>query len=353
MPRRSTEWSTESSCTSVARWISSTTAASVTARGSTAPAPPPAAWWESRSSVGRNSLPFIRSRWSFTSAMIGKSAAMMRRSSPATRSSSLATERWMSRSATGATCWLTSLRTGQRLGARAHVHEPDVHRKHPPVQLARLDFLALLLQRPTQPVEDAEPLLVARGGQLQRAPQDGFGHHEGAFLDEAHAERLRALQFVLGRAQRLLQFGDRLVQETHLLEGDAEIVVGLEVGLVDVLVDPLLEARQHLLEVALLVAGRLFVGYLHPRVALGRLFFEDHRTQVHELGLGGRRVVAHLQLRVLRGGLPLHVPPRAARGPGRRRPCGHRGRNGREHRERGFGPLVPRVVLRHAPVDGV
>ena len=34
MPRRSTEWSTESSCTSVARWISSTTAASVTARGS-------------------------------------------------------------------------------------------------------------------------------------------------------------------------------------------------------------------------------------------------------------------------------------------------------------------------------
>src|SRR3989449_5896283 len=41
MPRRSTEWSTESSCTSVARWISSTTAASVTARGSS----PPAAWW--------------------------------------------------------------------------------------------------------------------------------------------------------------------------------------------------------------------------------------------------------------------------------------------------------------------
>ena len=36
MPRRSTEWSTESSCTRVARWISSTTAASVVARGSRA-----------------------------------------------------------------------------------------------------------------------------------------------------------------------------------------------------------------------------------------------------------------------------------------------------------------------------
>ena len=36
MPRRSTEWSTESSCTSVARWISSTTAARVMVRGSRA-----------------------------------------------------------------------------------------------------------------------------------------------------------------------------------------------------------------------------------------------------------------------------------------------------------------------------
>src|SRR5881409_3325381 len=178
MPRRNTEWSTESSCTSVARWISSTTAASVTVRGSS----PATAWWLSNSSVGRNSLPFIRSRWSFTSAMIGKSAAMMRRSSPATRSSAAATGRWMSRSATGATCWLTSLRAGQRLGALAHVHEADVHREDPSVQLPRLDFLPQLLQRPPQPIEDAEPLLVARGGQVHRTPQDGLGHDEGALL---------------------------------------------------------------------------------------------------------------------------------------------------------------------------
>ena len=36
IPRRSTEWSTESSCTRVARWISSTTAARVMVRGSRA-----------------------------------------------------------------------------------------------------------------------------------------------------------------------------------------------------------------------------------------------------------------------------------------------------------------------------
>src|SRR5881296_2409334 len=259
MPRRNTEWSTESSCTSVARWISSTTAASVTVRGSS----PATAWWLSNSSVGRNSLPFIRSRWSFTSAMIGKSAAMMRRSSPATRSSAAATGRWMSRSATGATCWLTSLRAGQRLGALAHVLEPDVHREHPPIQLARLDFLALLLQRPGQPVQDPQPLLVARRREVQGAAQDRLGHHERTLLDEAYAQRLRALELALGRAQRLLELSYRLVEEAHFLECHAQVVVRLEIRLVDVFVDPLLEARQHLPEVALLVAGRLLVRHLH------------------------------------------------------------------------------------------
>ena len=95
-PRRSAEWSTESSCTNVARWISSTTAASVTARGSF----PPAARWLSSRSVGRNSFPFMRSKCSFTSLMIGKSAAMMRRNSSTTCSSSPATGSWTSCSAT-------------------------------------------------------------------------------------------------------------------------------------------------------------------------------------------------------------------------------------------------------------
>src|SRR3989454_799576 len=217
MPRRSTEWSTESSCTSVARWISSTTAASVTARGSS----PPAAWWLSSSSVGRNSLPFIRSRWSFTAAMIEKSAAMMRRSSPATRSSCAATGCCTSRRVTGATCWLTSLGAGERLGALAHVHEADVDGERAPVQLACLGLLALRLERPAEPVEERQALLFARRRQLERPPQNRFRHDVRALLDEAQTERLRALQLALGRAQRLLELGDRLVEQPHFLEGAA------------------------------------------------------------------------------------------------------------------------------------
>src|SRR5947208_13217245 len=186
IPRRSTEWSTESSCTSVARWISSTTAASVTARASSAPD----ARSLSSSSVGRNSLPFIRRRCSLTSAMIGKSAAMMRRSSSATRSSSLATGRWMSASATGATCWLTSLHLGERPRPGADVLEADIHGEHPAVQVPRLHLFSLLLERPAEPVQDAESLLIARRGQLEPAPQDRLGHDIGALVDEADAQRL-------------------------------------------------------------------------------------------------------------------------------------------------------------------
>src|SRR3989441_10482607 len=102
----------------------------------------------------------MRTRCAFTSTMMGKSAAMMRRNSPITRSRSPATGRWTSRSETGASCWLTLLGPGERLRALSDVHEPDVHGEHPPVELARLDALPLLLQRAPQPVEDAEPLLV-------------------------------------------------------------------------------------------------------------------------------------------------------------------------------------------------
>src|SRR2546429_6030824 len=98
----------------------------------------------------------MRTRCSFTSAMIGKSAAMIRPSSSATRSSSPATGRWRSRSATGTTCWLTLFRLGERLGALPHVPESDVHGEHPAVQVARFDPLALLLERAAQPVQDTQ-----------------------------------------------------------------------------------------------------------------------------------------------------------------------------------------------------
>src|ERR1051325_2089683 len=293
MPRRSTEWWTASSCTRVARGINSTTAASVTPRGSSAPA----ARLASNSSVGRNSLPFIRSKCSLTSAMTGNVAAMMRRSSSATRSSSSATGRWMSPRVARASCWLTSFRLGERLLARAHVFEPYVHGEHPPVQVPRLDPFALLLERPGQPVQDAEPLLIARGRQLERAPQDRLRHHVRPLFHEAHAQGFRAAQLPLGCAQRLLQLGDRLVEQPHLLERDTQIIMRLEVGFVDVLVDALLEALQHVLEVLLFVARRLLVGHLHARVALGQFLVQDHRAQVHELsGVDG--LIAHFQLRV-------------------------------------------------------
>src|SRR5205809_4894 len=341
MPRRSTEWSTESSCTRVARWINSTTAASVTARESSEPV----AWLESSSSVGRNSFPFMRTRCSFTWAMIGKSAAMMRPSSPATRSRSPATGRWRSRSETGATCWLMLLRLGERLGALAHVPESDVHREHPAVQLAGFDPLPLFLERAAQPVQDAQTLLVAtRGRQVQRAPQDRLRHDEGALVEEAHAQRLGASEFSVGRPQRLLQLRNRLVQEAHLLEGHAQIVVRLKVGLVDVLVDPLLEAREHLLKVAFLVPGRLFVRDFHARVAHRQIFLEDHRAQVHEVPcLDG--LVPHLHLRVPSRGPSLRVPDGRLR---LRRRLPRAGRRRRPPRERRLRAPVGGPVLRDA-----
>src|SRR2546422_2898688 len=142
--------------------------------------------------------------------MIGKSAAMMRRSSPITRSRSPATGRCTSRSETGASCWLTLLGPGERLRALPDVHEPDVHGEHPPVELARLDALPLLLQCAPQPVEDAESLLVARGGELERAPQDRLRHHVRALLEEAGAQRLCHSQLPVRRPHRLLKLGDSL-----------------------------------------------------------------------------------------------------------------------------------------------
>src|SRR5256884_678911 len=310
IPRRSTEWSTESSCTRVARWISSTTAASVTVRGSSAPD----ARWLSRSSVGRNRFPFIRSRCSFTSAMMGKSAAMIRRSSSATSSSSLATGRWISPSETGASCWLTSFRLGERLASLADVLEPDIHREDAPVHLSGLRFLPQLFERPSQPVQHAEPLLIARGRQVQPTPQDRLRHDVGALLEKAHAQGFRRAQLALGRPQRLLQLGNGLVQQPHLLERDPEIVVRLEVPLVDVLVDALFEPGEHLLEVLLLVPRRLLVRDLHAGVACPRFVLPNHCAQLDEVA-PRRRFVAHLHLCVLG-----RRPFLARGGPGRPRP---------------------------------
>src|SRR2546428_9808274 len=137
--------------------------------------------------------------------MIGESAAMLRTTSSATRSSSPASGHWRSRSATGTTCWLPLLRLGERLGALPHVPESDVHGEHPAVQVARFDPLTLLLERAAQPVQDAQALLITGGRQVERAPQDRLRDDVGALVDEAHPERLRAPQLSIPRPQRLLQ----------------------------------------------------------------------------------------------------------------------------------------------------
>src|SRR5207302_9915683 len=338
IPRRSTEWSTESSCTRVARWISSTTAASVTVRASSAPD----ARWLSSSRVGRNSFPFIRSRCSLTRAMMGKSAAMMRRSSSATSSSSPATGRWISPSETGASCWLTSFRLGERSGPLADVFEPDVHREHASVQLSRLGFFPLFFERTTQPVQHAEPLLIARRREFQPAAQNRLRHDVRTLIEEAHAQGFRRPELPLRRPQRLLQLGDRLVQQPHLLERDPEIVVRLEVRLVDVLIDALFEPGEHLLEVLLFVPGRLLVRDLHASVAYRRFFLQNHGAQVDEIALR-RRFVAHLHLRILRRRPLLTRGGRRLR----RRRC-----RGREHRQRRLRTLVLGIVLGHALIHG-
>src|SRR5256886_5241493 len=338
IPRRSTEWSTESSCTRVARWISSTTAASVTVRASSAPD----ARWLSSSRVGRNSFPFIRSRCSLTRAMMGKSAAMMRRSSSATSSSSPATGRWISPSETGASCWLTSFRLGERPCPLADVFEPDVHREHAPVQLSRLHVFSLLFERPAQPVQHAEPLLIARGRQVQPAAQDRLRHDVRALIEEAHAQGFRRPELPLRRPQRFLQLGDGLVQQPHLLERDPEIVVRLEVRLVDVLVDALFEPREHFLEVLLLVPGRLLVRDLHAGVACRRFFLSNHGAQIEQIARP-RPLLAKLHLPIL-WRRPLLT--RGGRGLWRRR------RRGREHRERRLRTLVLGIVLGHALIHG-
>ena len=49
---------------------------------------------------------------------------------------------------------------GQRLHTLRHVREADVHRKHAPIQLARLDLLSQLLERAREPAEHPEPRAV-------------------------------------------------------------------------------------------------------------------------------------------------------------------------------------------------
>src|ERR1041384_2287346 len=130
--------------------------------------------------------------------MMGKSAATMRRSSSATRSNSVATDRCTSPRATRSVDSPMSARLGQRFHALPHVHEPDVHREHAAVEVFRLTRPALLLQGAAEPIQNALTFFVARGRNVQRAPQDRLGDAVRAFFEEADAQRLRGPQLALG-----------------------------------------------------------------------------------------------------------------------------------------------------------
>ena len=116
----------------------------------------------------------------------------------------------------------------------------------------------------------------------------------------------------------------------------------LEIGFVDVLIDALLEAREHVLKVLLLVAGRLFILDGHPRV-FGRqffVFFAEHRAEVDEIAVRGR-LVADFHFGVFGLDLPFGLPGGRRHGDGRR-----------EHREGSLGALILGIVLGDARVDG-
>src|SRR5262249_33301027 len=115
--------------------------------------------------------------------MMGKSAATMRRSSAATWSSSAATGRWMSPSEARIAFSLASPRGGGRFPPPPDAHEGDAAGKPAAIQPGGFGGFPLPPEGAGEPVQDAEPLLVAGRRQLERAPQDRFRHDRRALFE--------------------------------------------------------------------------------------------------------------------------------------------------------------------------
>jgi hypothetical protein len=203
--------------------------------------------------------------------------------------------------------------------------------------------LAPLLRAPPQQIEHAHELILRHALLVQGAGQDRRRHRILFLLHERLPERLVRGHAVRRRAQRLLELGDRLVEQPHLLVRHAEVVMALVVLVVDVLGDALLELPEHVLEVRLLVARRLLLLDDHagvlPRVVAAQPVAEVHEVVVAD---GGRRC----------GG-----GSGGARGARARSPLRRRGRRWRRGLRRGKGlqrRLDARVVRRevqHPLVD--
>src|SRR5712692_7773495 len=101
------------------------------------------------------------------------------------------------------------------------VLEPDVDRENAPIVSERRTRLSLLFLAAPDPVEEADLAFVA-SRILHGSAQDGGRHRRLTLLEETHAERLRRGDAHVLPRKRLLEFGDRLVQQTHLFERHAE-----------------------------------------------------------------------------------------------------------------------------------
>ena len=160
-------------------------------------------------------------------------------------------------------------------------------------------------------------MLIAEPRLMERPSQDCGGNGVPGLLDEALPQRLIGGEPMFPAAERLLEFGDRVIEQTHFFVRDAKIVMRLEVVFPDDSRDALLEVPKEGFEVGLLVAADLGLRHAHPR---------SHWRVVSQ-------PLRQVDVLVVWGGL------------GRRRRCCRA--------KCGACPLVPWINLEHARVDRV
>ena len=105
-------------------------------------------------------------------------------------------------------------------------------------------------------------------------------------LDEALPECLVGANSLRGATQRFLEFSDRFGNEPHLLVGDAEVVVTVEVFLVDVGGDTGLELLQHVGEVRFFALFAVVVLLGDHAGGTGSVFTKPI-TKIDEIVFGG------------------------------------------------------------------
>ncbi len=111
--------------------------------------------------------------------------------------------------------------------ALSDVPELEVDGKHPLIITQRLLMATHLLAREPEKVQHANQLLFVRALDVDGALQQSGRNRILCLLHEALAERLIRPDGVGAPAQGLLELRYGLVHQTHFLECDAQIVVGL------------------------------------------------------------------------------------------------------------------------------